>query len=80
MNLDQPNIIGDMLNSLRELGYKPKWNPDMKSITFFYFGNKVTLFVRKQYFNGKGLAPGFGFDKLISQLKERPIPKPKTVK
>ena len=45
--MDKRNIIGDMLNSLRELGYKPKWNPDMKSITFFYFGNKVTLFVRK---------------------------------
>lgn len=66
--------VGAFLQSFRDLGYKPKWNPENRSVTFYYFGNKVTFFPKKQYFNGKGLRPGFGIDNLLYQLKENPMP------
>ena len=69
--------VGYELKTLRNLGYKPRWNPDINTITFYYFGNKVTFYTKKQYFNGKGLEPGFGFDNLVDQLKRKPIPRPK---
>lgn len=63
------------LDSLKELGYRPRWNPAQRSITFYYFGNKVTFFPKKGYFNGKGLTPGYGLEELLNQLKEKPTPK-----
>ena len=62
--------IDAALQSLRELGFKPRWNPEQKSLTFYYFGNKCTFFPKKGYYNGKGLMPGFGLDSLLEQLKE----------
>lgn len=75
---DNEDHVGTVLATLRELGYKPHWNPDIKSVSFYYFGNKVTYYTKKQYFNGKGLEPGFGFDNLVDQLKRKPIPRPKS--
>ena len=69
------NVTRAAIDSLRELGYKPRWNPAQKAITFYYFGNKVTFFPKKGYFNGKGLTPGYGLEDLLNQLKEKPIPK-----
>lgn len=71
--------IGAALQSLRELGYKPRWNPEQKSLTFYYFGNKCTFFPKKGYYNGKGLTPGFGLDSLLEQLKYNPQPHVNTI-
>lgn len=70
----EPSQVSDALNSLRELGYHPRWNPAQKSITFYYFGSKCTFFPRNGYFNGKGLRPGYGLDNLIEQLSDNPQP------
>lgn len=67
-------FVGECLRAFRELGYKPRWDPDNRNITFYYFGNKVIFYPKKQYFNGKGLQPGFGIEKLLEQLKEKPMP------
>lgn len=70
----EPPTVSEILNSLRKLGYHPRWNPSQKSVTFYYFGNKCTFFPRKGYFNGKGLHPGYGLDYLIEQLSDNPQP------
>lgn len=70
--------IKEALESFRNLGYKPKWNPEQQSITFYYFGNKITFFPKKEYFNGKGIVAGFGLLDLLGQLMANPATTPNT--
>ena len=65
---EKQHTVAEMLDVLRGMGYKPRWNPEMKSIEFYYFGHKIIYYVRKKWFQGKGLVAGRGFDKMVSQL------------
>lgn len=57
------------MDALRELGYKPRWDPAQRCFVFYHKGNKVMFFPKKGWFSGKGLENGYGLDNLISQLK-----------
>lgn len=55
---------------LQELGYEPSW--DDSSIKFNYKGYTVTYWRKKEWFSGKGVEDGRGFENLVSQIGENP--------
>lgn len=65
MNCHSPSQIE---NFLIELGFDVI-QADKTVVKFWYNGNIISFWVKKQWFSGKGVEDGRGFNNLINQIQ-----------